>query len=53
MIEVKNKKLIFSPKGKIDWAVDTALQPTPLVLDDRIRVYAGFRDVGTLKVLEP
>ena len=44
MIEVKNKKLIFSPKGKIDWAVDTALQPTPLVLDDRIRVYAGFRD---------
>jgi predicted GH43/DUF377 family glycosyl hydrolase len=35
---------VFSPAGRVDWAAHSALQPTPLVLDDRIRVYAGFRD---------
>lgn len=36
--------LIFNAKGAVNWAEKSALQPTPLVLDDRIRVYAGFRD---------
>ena len=43
MIPVK-KGLIFNPKGKIQWAVDTALQPTPVVLEDRIRIFCGCRD---------
>ncbi len=36
--------LVFNPAGKLSWASNTALQPTPLILEDRIRVYAGFRD---------
>lgn len=40
----ENRGLVFSPAGRVEWARHSALQPTPLVLDDRIRVYAGFRD---------
>lgn len=40
----RNLGLAFSPAGRVDWAAHSALQPTPLILEDRIRVYAGFRD---------
>jgi predicted GH43/DUF377 family glycosyl hydrolase len=37
--------LVYSPEGHASWAVHSALQPTPLVLDSGvIRMYAGFRD---------
>lgn len=36
---------IYAPDGRQEWATNSALQPTPyLVDDDRIRVYVGFRD---------
>lgn len=38
--------LIFSPAGNFDWAASHALQPTPLVLQDRIRVFIGLRDAA-------
>ena len=38
--------LIFNPKGKFDWAEKHALQPTPLVLTDKIRVFVGLRDAS-------
>jgi hypothetical protein len=41
----QKKGIIFDPKNKFDWAVHTALQPTPIILDDKtIRVYVGFRN---------
>ncbi|MEJ7610079.1 MAG: hypothetical protein WKF88_02755 [Ferruginibacter sp.] len=40
----EKKGLIFDPKGKLDWATDSALQPTPVVLEDRIRIFCGCRD---------
>jgi len=41
----RKKGLIYSPNGKIPWAIHSALQPTPFLLSDNvIRVYAGFRD---------
>jgi len=36
--------LVYSPDGNSDWAKHSALQPTPLVMTDRIRVYCGMRD---------
>lgn len=37
--------LIFVPDGSANWAKDSALTPTPILLnEDTIRVYAGFRD---------
>jgi predicted GH43/DUF377 family glycosyl hydrolase len=37
--------LIYGPDGSSSWAKNTALTPTPIILDeDTIRVYAGFRD---------
>jgi hypothetical protein len=36
--------LIWGPDGSQSWAVHSALQPTPLLLDDRIRVFVGVRD---------
>jgi predicted GH43/DUF377 family glycosyl hydrolase len=36
--------LIFQPKGRNGWDLHSALTPTPFELNDRIRVYAGFRD---------
>src|SRR5688572_17623601 len=38
------KGLIFSNKGQLSWSVDSALTPTPILFDNRIRIYAGFRD---------
>lgn len=38
------KGLLFNPKNKFYWATSHALQPTPFVLDDKIRVFSGFRD---------
>ncbi|MBD9656065.1 hypothetical protein IB239_14670 [Pseudomonas sp. PDM12] len=35
--------IIFEPSC-LSWSSHTALQPTPLVLDDRVRVYFGSRD---------
>lgn len=36
---------------KRDWFFGFALQPTPLVLEDRVRVYCGFRDeVGISRI---
>lgn len=36
--------LIYCPSGKYGWDKHSALQPTPIVLDNKIRVYVGFRD---------
>lgn len=44
MMNWEKKGLVFNPAGKISWAKNTALQPTPIVLEDRIRIFAGFRD---------
>lgn len=35
---------VFTPVGDQDWNLNSALTPTPLVMEDRVRVYAGFRD---------
>lgn len=41
------KGFIFGPNQSIPWALNSALTPTPLLIDDdTIRVYAGFRDVN-------
>lgn len=36
--------LIYSPEKNIDWQNNSTLQPTPIVLNDKIRVFVGFRD---------
>lgn len=37
--------LVFRPDGSRPWAANSALTPTPIMLDDdTIRVFAGFRD---------
>ena len=36
--------LVYRLNNESSWANNSALQPTPLILDDRIRVYCGFRD---------
>jgi predicted GH43/DUF377 family glycosyl hydrolase len=38
------KGFIFGPDGTKSWAKNSALTPTPILLNDKIRVYAGFRD---------
>ncbi len=39
------KGLIFSPKGFAPWALNSALTPTPVLInEDTIRIYASFRD---------
>ena len=41
----KKRGLVFNPRGMFSWAEDTALTPTPLLVDEEtIRIYAGFRD---------
>jgi len=41
----EKKGLIFKPDGSSQWAKHTALQPTPLLLDNGvIRVFIGMRD---------
>lgn len=37
--------LIYGPDGTSDWAKNSALQPTPLVINEKtIRIFAGMRD---------
>ncbi|MDI3318639.1 hypothetical protein [Pinibacter soli] len=38
------KGLIFSSKNQPVWSKNSALTPSPILLGDKIRVYAGFRD---------
>ena len=39
------KGIIYCPKGEYSWAKHSALQPTPILLNNKIiRIYVGFRD---------
>lgn len=38
------KGLIYSPENIQGWQNNSTLQPTPLILNNKIRVYVGFRD---------
>ncbi|MEM2995169.1 MAG: hypothetical protein QXI91_04035 [Candidatus Bathyarchaeia archaeon] len=41
----KKMGLIYCPSGKHGWDKHSALQPTPIILNDKVlRVYVGFRD---------
>jgi predicted GH43/DUF377 family glycosyl hydrolase len=41
------KGFVFGPDKSLSWALNSALTPTPLLIEnDTIRVYAGFRDVN-------
>ncbi len=35
---------VYAPDGTAAWRRHSALTPTPVLIDDRIRVFAGFRD---------
>ena len=40
----KKKGVLFCPNNESDWANNSALQPTPILLDERtLRIYLGFR----------
>lgn len=44
-MEWTKKGLIYAPDSRMSWATNSALTPTPILLNDEvIRVYAGFRD---------
>lgn len=39
------KGLIYGPSGELEWAKHSALQPTPLLMNNGIiRIFVGFRD---------
>lgn len=40
----KKRGLIYGPDDRMGWAQHSALTPTPILVGDVIRVYAGFRD---------
>jgi len=40
----EKKGLIFKTQNFNDWRDNSALQPTPLIFEDKIRFYVGFRD---------
>lgn len=40
----EKRGIIFNPLNRLVWSEHTALQPTPLVFEDKIRVYFGSRD---------
>lgn len=40
----KRHGLVYRPPGSASWARHSCLQPTPLVVEDRIRVFVGMRD---------
>lgn len=44
MMNWDNRGLIFSIKNKFNWAEHSALVPTPIVIDNFIRVFIGARD---------
>jgi hypothetical protein len=41
----EKKGLVYNPKNKSAWQNNSTLQPTPIILNDKIRVYVGFRDI--------
>ena len=40
----EKKGLLFKTQEFNDWRDNSALQPTPLIFEDKIRFYVGFRD---------
>lgn len=44
MMQWEKRGLIFGANNRSEWMDNSALQPTPVLLDDRIRVFCGFRD---------
>lgn len=44
MMQWEKKGLIFGAKKQNSWMDNSALQPTPILLEDKIRVFCGFRD---------
>lgn len=40
----KKKGLVWQPDSNEEWIDNSALQPTPILIDGVIRVYVGFRD---------
>ena len=38
--------LIYKANGNNGWDLNSALTPTPFVFEDKVRIYAGFRDVN-------
>jgi hypothetical protein len=40
----QKRGLIYAPDGSSSWAKNSALQPTPILMGEQIRVYVGFRD---------
>ena len=40
----KKLGLVYKPGGEEGWKMTSALTPTPVVFEDKVRVYAGFRD---------
>lgn len=40
----EKKGLVFQAGSEVEWRNNSALQPTPLLMGDVIRVYVGFRD---------
>ncbi len=51
MIKCIDKKIVFAPDDTISWAKNSALQPSPIILEDRVRVFIGMRDeIGVSRV---
>lgn len=46
MMKWEKKGIIFGANKRNDWMDNSALQPTPILLEDRIRVFCGFRDAA-------
>lgn len=40
----EKKGLVYGPNGSSSWAKHSALTPSPFLMGDVIRIYAGFRD---------
>lgn len=45
-MEWEKKGILFGAKKNNEWMDNSALQPTPIVLGNVIRVFVGFRDAG-------
>ena len=43
-MEWKKQGIIFGANNNADWMNNSALQPTPIVIGDVIRIFVGFRD---------
>ena len=46
MMQWEKKGLVFKVNKRSEWMDNSALQPTPVLLEDRIRVFCGFRDAA-------